>query len=61
MIAEAEQGQSTKLTCPFIDWEAAESNEEEEDEMLDGNSTTGTSSTKRCKLVLYSDSSESDN
>ena len=29
MVAEAEQGQSTKMSCPFIDWEAEESKEED--------------------------------
>ena len=63
VVAEAEQVEPSNM-CPFIDWEALESI----DDGLDENSRDRASNddilasaNKRFKLVLYSDSSDTDN
>ena len=63
MVEEAEQVETSK-TCPFIDWEALESIDDDVDENSRGsasNNGISASANKRCKLVLYSDSSDTDN
>ena len=61
MVAEAEQVEPSN-TCPFIDWEAIESNDDVECYSRDiaGNDDISASASKRCKLVLCSDSSDTD-
>ena len=63
VVAEAEQVEPSN-TCPFIDWEALESIDDDDDENFHGSASindVSASANKRCKLVLYSDSSDSDN
>ena len=63
MVADAEQVEPSN-TCPFIDWEALESIDDDVDEnSRDSASKNGISASanKGCKLVLYSDSSNTDN
>ena len=59
MVTEAEQRHSTRMTCPFLDWETEEL--KEKDDTRNDNSILCTIAKKRSKLVLYKDSSESDN
>ena len=63
VVAEAEQVEPNN-TCPFIDWEALESIDDDVDENSHGSASNNDISAyanKRCKLVLYSDSSDTDN
>ena len=63
MIAAAEQTEPGN-TCLFIDWEALESIDDDVDENSRGsasNNDISASANKRCKLVLDSDSSDTDN
>ena len=64
VVAEAEQVEPSN-TCPFLDWEALESIDDDDvDENSHGsasNNDISASANKRCTPVLYSDSSDTDN
>ena len=63
VVAEAEQVEPSN-TCPFIEWEALESIVDDGDENFRdsaSNDDISASANRRCKLVLYSDRSDTDN
>ena len=63
MIAETDQVEPSN-TCPFIDWKALESIDDDVDENSRdsaSNDDISASANKRRKVVLYSDNSDTDN